>query len=96
MWKEVSRFFGKTHRKSMSLEKFLTGDEFGLLIDLRSMADNSMHDNGTRLVNTEDGIHLEIERTASGSGNVHVNCHIFTISDSQMNILNRQPQSVQY
>ena len=43
MWEDVSRFFGKTHRKSMNLKNFFTGDKFGLLIDLRSMADNCMN-----------------------------------------------------
>ena len=36
-----------------------------------------MHGNGQRLVNTHDGVQLEIERSASGSGTT--NCHIFTI-----------------
>ena len=76
----------------MDLTKFIAGKRFGLLIDLRSMADTTLHGNGTRLVNTKDGVHLEIERTNSGSKNVH--CHIYTISDSQMNIMDRQLQAV--
>lgn len=85
--------FRQDAQKKHELEKFFTGDKFGLFIDLRFMADNSMHGSGTRLVNTKDGTHLEIERNASGSGNVK--CHIFTISDSQMNILYRKLLSVQ-
>ena len=78
----------------MSLSKYLTGDKFGLLIDLRSMPDLTMHGNGTRLVNSSDGVQLAIERTALDSGNV--NCHIYTISDAQMNIMDRQLQAVLY
>ena len=52
------------------------------------MIDQNLHDRGTRLVNTKDGVQLEIERTGSGSGNV--NCHIYTISYSQMNIIGYQ------
>ena len=78
----------------MTLAKYLTANKFGLWIDLRSMADTTMHGNGQRLVNTQDGVQLEIERTASGSGNT--NCYIFSVSDSQMNIMNRQLESVQY
>ena len=78
----------------MNATKFYTEDKFGLMIDLRSMADNSMHESGTRLVNTKDGVQLELERNASGSGNV--NCHIYVISDAQMNIIGRQLESVQY
>ena len=97
MWNEISRLFnphGDGSRSNMNLTKYLTGNKFGLLIDLRPMADTTLHGNGQRLVNTKDGVHLEIERTTSGSGNVH--CHIFTISDSQMNIMDRQLESVQY
>ena len=70
----------------MNLTKFYTGDCIGLLIDLWSMANQEMHGSGVQLVNTKDGMQLEIERTTSGSGNV--NCHVFIISDSQMNIQN--------
>ena len=78
----------------MTLKKFYTENKFGLLIDLRSMASQEMHGSGTRLVNTTDGVQLEIERDASGSG--PVNCHVFIISDAQFNIQNKQLVSVQY
>ena len=95
MWQEISRFFANQKGKSnMTLTTFYTNGKFGVLIDLRSMEDNTMHGSGTRLVNTKDGVHLEIERKASGSGNVK--CHVHTISDAQMNIMDSQLQSVQY
>ena len=108
MWQELTRNFnpqGHTHKRpvagsvaggrpNMTLAKYLAGNKFGLWIDLRSMADTTMHGNGQRLVNTQDGVQLEIERTASGSGTT--NCHIFTVSDSQMNIMDQQLESVQY
>ena len=107
MWQELTRHFkpqghtlkrGQTPagggRPNMTLAKYLTANKFGLWIDLRSMEDTTMHGNGQRLVNTQDGVQLEIERTASSSGTT--NCHIFTVSDSQMNIVGRQLESVQY
>ena len=96
MWNELTRYFNPHSRGwlNMTLTKYLTGNKFGLWIDLRSMADTTLHGNGQRLVNTQDGVQLEIERTTSGSGNTH--CHIFTISDSQMNIMDSQLESVQY
>ena len=107
MWNELTRYFNPhTHtrtrgshtpnggRPNITLAKYLTGNKFGLWIDLRSMADTTLHGNGQRLVNTQDGAQLKIERTASGSGNT--NCHVFTISDSQMNIMQSQLESVQY
>ena len=96
MWNELTRYFnprGHTRargehkptggRPNMNLTKYLAGNKFGLWVDLRSMADTTLHGNGQRLVNTQDGVQLEIERKASASGNTH--CHVFTISDSQMN-----------
>ena len=96
MWNELTRHFNphKGGWPNMTLANYLTANKFGLWIDLRSMADPTMHGNGQRLVNTQDGVQLEIERTASGSGTT--NCYIFTVSDSQMNIMGRQLESVQY
>ena len=96
MWKELTRYFKPSTygRPNMTLTKYLTANKFGLWIDLRSMADTTMHGNGQRLVNTQDGVQLEIERTASGSGTT--NCYIFTVSDSQMNIMEQQLHSVEY
>ena len=96
IWSEVSHFFMKEKHKPqfMTLQKFYTDNKFGLLIDLRSMASQEMHGSGAPLMNTTDGVQLEIERDATGTGKV--NCHVFLISDSQFNIVNKQLQSAQY
>ena len=96
IWSEVSRFFMKEKSKPqhMTLEKFFTKNKFGLLVDLRSMASQEMHGSGTRLVDTTDGVQLEIERAGKGTGTV--NCHVFVISDSQFNIIGKRLESVQY
>ena len=64
IWSEVSRFFMKEKYKPqhMNLQKFYTGDKFGLIIDLRSMESQKLHGSGTRIVNSTDGVQLEIER----------------------------------
>ena len=94
MWQELTRHFKPQEQPNMTLTKYLTDNKFGLWIDLRSMADTTMHGNGQRLVNAQDGVQLEIERTASGSGTT--DCYIFTVADSQMNIMGQQLGSVQY
>ena len=95
-WEEANRFFGQKNKKKqhMDLTKLFTADIFGLLIDLRSMRDQSLHGSGSRLVNTKDGVQLELERKASGTG--EVKCHVFVISDLQMNIMGQQLEFVQY
>ena len=94
-WRQASRFFMKQKQKPqhMTLQKYYAEDKFGLLIDLRSMASQEMHGSGTRLVNSTDGVPLEINR-ATGKG--PFNCHVFVISDAQFSILNRQLHSVMY
>lgn len=96
MWEEVSRFFVKATNKKqhMNLTKFYTDGEFGLLINLRSMPNQTMHGRGTCLVNTNDGVQLELEWKGRGSGNV--NCHVFVIRDLQMNIMEQQFVDVHY
>ena len=95
IWEEAHRFFVKEKNKieHMNATKFYTDDKFGLLINTRSMVDQSMHGSGTHIVNSTDGVQLEIERKAEGSGDVK--CHIFVISDSQFNIMDRQFDSLQ-
>ena len=92
-WRQVNRFFMKEKHKPqhITLQKFYTEDKFGFLVDMRSMASQEMHGSGTRLVNTTDGVRLEIERSI---GKEPLNCHAFIISDAQFNIQNRQLDSV--
>jgi len=94
MWKEASCFFAKEKSKTehMMLQKFYTGDRFELLIDLHSMADQTMHGSSTQLMNTTDGIQLEIERKTTSSS--VENCHIFLICNAKFNTIGRQLESV--
>ena len=76
------------------MTKIYTGDKFGLVIDMRTMPDQNMHGSGTRIVNSTDGVQLEIERKTEGSGDVK--CHVFVIADSQLNLMGSQLEDVQY
>jgi len=42
------------------MTKFYTGDKLGLVIDMRTMADQNIHRSGTHIVNSTDGVQLEI------------------------------------
>ena len=42
------------------MKKFYAEDKFGPLVDLLSMADRTIHGSRTRLVNSKDGVQLEI------------------------------------
>ena len=51
-----------------------------------------MHGSGMRIVNSTDGVQLEIERKAEGSGDVK--CHVFVIADSQLNLMGSQLEEI--
>ena len=78
----------------MAPTKYYTEDKFGLLIDLRSMADQTMHGSGTRLIDVQNGVFLETERALEGTSDM--NCHVFVLSDAQMKLENSQLEYVQY
>jgi len=86
----------KNKTEHMDMTKFYTGDKFGLVIDMRSMVNQEMHGSDTRIVNSTDGVQLEIERKKSPQKDAgDVKCHVFVISDSQLNIMNGQMVDVQ-
>ena len=92
MLQEVFTRFGKV-KSSMNVTKFF-GDKFAFFVDLRSKQYNSLYESGKILVNTEDGALLQINRRATGSGNV--NCHIFILSDAQFNLVDKELESITY
>ena len=103
MWREISRLFCEKHKKLscgnnyspyMTKDMYYAQKMFGFFLDLRSMAGVNMHGSGQRLVNSENGVQIALTRTTSGSGNVR--CHIFSISDAQLNIMDRQLVDIQY
>ena len=59
MWKELTRYFkpSTNGRPNMTLNKYISGNKFGLWIDLRSMDDTTMHGNGQRLVKSTSQDH---------------------------------------
>ena len=51
----------------MKATDFYTGGRFAFFIYLMGMRDNDLNGSGLRLVNTEEGVQLTINREASGS-----------------------------
>ena len=95
-WEETKRYFQRNTggTQQMTPTKYYTENKFGLLIDLRSMADQTVHRSGTKLVDVQNGVFLEIERDLEGTGDM--NCHVFVLSVAQMGLVNRQLEYFQY
>ena len=94
IYKEVVKRFGD----HISPTQFFHGNKYALWIDLRTTDDNDIHGQGLKLVSTQDGVTLEIKRTKnSGAGATDkINCHIFVVSDAQMNIEGNQLSAIAY
>ena len=96
-FEEAKRFFCPTCEKinadeNMTIQNFYK-DAFALVIDLRSNEDDNVTGNGKKIVNTQNGVLLEITKKATTED---VKCNIFTVSDGLVKLVNRDLQSIQY
>ena len=96
-----SRFYDEAKRllsngddkdQYMSVERFFE-DKFSLVIDLRAHEEQSKTGHGKKIINTQNGILLEISK---GTHTGNLNCHIFVVSDALCNFVNNDLQSIQY
>ena len=89
MYREAVRFFSNTECEKylgtncVSRRKYYT-DKFACVIDFRTVDDDTVSGSGRRLVGTQAGVLLEIEKEATTTD---VSCHIFVITDSVINIM---------
>ena len=96
-----SRFYDEAKRllgSKLGMDEFMTPekfykDKFALVIDLRSNEELDKTGHRKKIVNTQNGILLEIKKTAH-TGNIH--CYIFVVSDRLVNFQNNDLQSIQY
>ena len=76
----------------MSVKSFFK-NRFALVVDLRSHPDNEKTGQGKRIMNTQNGVLLEIKKRAHTGV---LKCHIFVVSDGLVNMVNNDLQSIQY
>ena len=84
-YEEAKRVFGKegSMNPPMTLRSFYD-NHFALVVDLRSIEDNSVYKTGRKLTSTQSGIQLEIQKKATTTD---LDCHMFIISDSIVQIM---------
>ena len=82
MYREAVRFFTNTERgkylgtNSVSRRKYYT-HKFACVIDFRSVNDDTVSGSGRKLVGTQAGILLQIEKETTAAD---VSCHLFVIA----------------
>ena len=91
LWNEMTRRYGT----EIPPEDFYGDNKFALWVDLKSVNDMDIHGAGYRIVNTRDGIQLEIKRTATTAEGT-MNCYVYVISDAQVSIMNQGIKAIVY
>ena len=76
---QILRLF---RENGVSLGEFLT-EKYALCLDMRPSIDPQAHGNGVDLVNTSEGITLQINRIARGTGKL--NLLVYVLQDVQLN-----------
>ena len=89
MYREAVRFFGSSTcekylgSKCVSRRKFYT-DKFVCVIDFRTVDDENVSGSGRKLIGTQVGILLEIEKEVTTTD---LSCHVFVVADGIINIV---------
>ena len=98
MYREAVRFFGSSTRekylgsKCVSRRKFYT-NKFACVIDFRTVDDENVSGSGKKLIGTQAGILLEIEKEVTTTD---LSCHAFVVADGIINIVENKLQGVEY
>ena len=94
MYDEARRFFGSSSPSgyALSRRKFYT-DKFACVVDFRTVDDENVSGSGRRLIGTQAGVLLEIEKEATTTD---LSCHVFVDADGIINVVENKLQGVEY
>ena len=94
MYDEARRFFGSSSPSeyALSRRKFYT-DKFACVVDFRTIDDENVSGSGRRLIGTQAGVLLEIEKEATSTD---LSCYVFVVADVIINIVENKLQGVEY
>ena len=73
--------------------KFFKGNKFTDVIDMRSVNDKNVVLSGRKILNTQDGVLLEITKEATVKD---LTCYVYVVSDGVIDITNKQGTRVTY
>ena len=93
IYDEARRYFGtKDVKDNVSCREYYT-NKFAMVIDFRTVDDDTVVVSGRRLMGTQSGILLEIEKDVITE---NLNCHIMVVADGLVNNVDKQTQSLEY
>ena len=93
MYDKARRYFGsKDVKDNVSCREYYT-NKFAMVIDFRTVDDDTVVGSGRRLMGTQSGILLEIEKDVMTE---NLNCHVMAVAHGLVNIVDKQTQSLEY
>ena len=93
MYEEEKRFFGNSRTESYLSRRKFYNDKFACVVDFRTIDDDHVSGSGRKLIGTQAGVLLEIEKEATAND---LSCHVFVIADGIVNIVKNKLQGVEY
>ena len=92
MYDEARRFFGNGLKTSFVSRRKFYNDKFACVIDFRTVDDEKVSGSGRRLIGTQAGVLLEIEKEATMAD---LSCHVFVIADGIINVVENKLQELE-
>ncbi len=90
MWDEASRVLTRESLIDADLalinEGSFTQNQYALVLDFRSTEDNTLHGSGRKIADGQQGITLQINKTATATGSNadSLNCYICMLMDAKL------------
>ena len=86
MYEAARNFFLDDENNTITLEEFFCDHKFAAVIDMRSVSDKYVIANGREIINTQEGVSIEIEKEATAKD---LTGYMFVVSDGLINIENK-------
>ena len=86
MYKVARNFFLDDENNTSTQEELFCDNKFAAVIDMRTVNDKYVIANGREIINTQEGVSIEIEKEATAKD---LTCYLFVVSDGFINIQNK-------
>lgn len=93
MYSEAKRYFADPLRTPFVSRRKFYVDKFACVIDMRTVNDEKVSGSGRKLIGTQAGVLLEIEKEATTA---NLSCHVFVVSDGIVNVVENALQGLEY
>ena len=91
MYEAARNFFLDDDNNTITQEEFFCDNKFADVIDMRTVNDKNVIANSREIINTQEGVSIEIEKEATAKD---LTCYMFVVSDGLINIQNKHDVGV--